>query len=201
MTKSSERILMAAAEQFLAHGYDATRLDEIVSHARVSKTAIYKYYGGKRELFIALAEYLSNQLLAQTTSNKPFTIAAREDLEKILRNVGRDYLDCALSHDNLAKFRMTLAMANRVEEVAQKFYYLGHVELCKYIARYLHAANDANITAIQQPGRAAAHFLALLRSEIHLRAVFDISYHPSPEDKTEAIEEAVNLFLHGYLSA
>ncbi len=200
MTKSSERILMAAAEQFLAHGYDATRLDEIVSHARVSKTAIYKFYGGKRELFIALAEYLSNQLLAQTTNNKPVRISTLADLEKILGNVGRDYLNCALSHDNLAKFRMTLAMANRVEEVAQKFYYSGHVELCKYVARYLDAANEANITSINRTPRAAAHYLALLRSEVHLRAVFDISYHPDEEEKAEAIDEAIKLFLHGYLT-
>ncbi len=195
---TSKRILIAAADEFINNGYDNTRLDEIVRKAHVSKTAIYKYYGGKRELFIALAEHLTEDMLRLTKEPKDFKISTIEDLKLILKNIGQDYLNCALHKDNIAKFRMSLTMADRMDEVPKLFYYMGHARLCQFIARYFQAASDANLLKINNAERAAGQYLALLRSDNHLRAVFDVDYNVTKTEKEENINEAVELFLNGY---
>ncbi|GJM02504.1 MAG: hypothetical protein DHS20C08_10050 [Rhodomicrobium sp.] len=193
-----ERILLAAADEFLSYGYDNTKLDEIVKKAHVSKTAIYKFYGGKRELFIALAEYLNKDLLKLTLDQRDFRISSLDDLEKILRKIGHDYLTCALEKDNISKFRMALSMATRVEEVSKQYFYMGQIRLCEFIARYFKAAMEAKVIAYCDPEKAASHYVALLRADSHLRTVFDVDYQATEDDIKEAIDQAVKIFLYGY---
>lgn len=198
MTDMRERILEAAEEQFLIYGYDSTRLDEIVSNAHVSKTAIYKIFGGKRELFIALAEDLTEQLLEKTLKNQDFSITSNQQLKVILENIGHDYLECILQPKNLAKFRLFLSMATKIEEVSKQFYQSAHIKLCAYLKKYLDEATKSGIVEIDDTHCAACFLLALLRSEIHQKALFDINYQPTTADIEEAIVHSVSLFLRGY---
>jgi AcrR family transcriptional regulator len=194
---TSTRILLAAAEEFISNGYDNTKLDEIVRKAQVSKTAIYKYYGGKRELFIAIAEHLTEDMLRLTKNPKDFKITSIDDLKNILKRVGQDYLTCALNKENILTFRMSLTMANRIEEVSKLFYYMGHLQLCQFIARYFQAASDANLLKINDAERAAGHYLALLRGDTHLRAVFDPDYKMTEQEMEESIDDSIEIFLNG----
>ena len=47
-------IAAAAAERFAARGYDATTLDEIAAAAGVTKPILYRHFGSKQELYMAL---------------------------------------------------------------------------------------------------------------------------------------------------
>ena len=49
-----ESILVAAAERFAARGYDATTLDEIAAVAGVTKPILYRHFGSKQDLYLAL---------------------------------------------------------------------------------------------------------------------------------------------------
>jgi len=48
-----QQILTAATELFAASGYYGTSTREIARVAKVNETSIYRYYPGKRELFLA----------------------------------------------------------------------------------------------------------------------------------------------------
>ena len=58
-------ILGAARRCFSEAGYHETRVDEIARRAGLSKGAIYWYFNGKRELFLALFERYLEELAAQ----------------------------------------------------------------------------------------------------------------------------------------
>ena len=47
-------IAAAAAERFAERGYDATTLDEIAAAAGVTKPILYRHFGSKPELYMAL---------------------------------------------------------------------------------------------------------------------------------------------------
>jgi TetR/AcrR family transcriptional regulator of autoinduction and epiphytic fitness len=49
--RKRQAILKAAAEQFRAHGFEATSVDKIAAAAGVSKRTIYNHFPGKEELF------------------------------------------------------------------------------------------------------------------------------------------------------
>lgn len=193
------RILKAASDQFLLKGYDETRLDDIVKNARVSKTAIYTIFGGKRELFIAISEDLSEQLVHATIDNNKLILNDINELESALSQIGENYLRITLQHDKLANFRMCLSMASRAQEVAKQFYYTGHVRINDYLSKYLEAADKANLLNISNSKLAACQFLSLLRGDTHLRALFDIDYSPPETLIQEIAQRSVNLFMKGYV--
>ncbi|RJO74769.1 TetR/AcrR family transcriptional regulator [Nocardia panacis] len=68
------RLLVAAgAELFAEHDYDAVRMEEVAAAAGVSRALLYRHFPNKRELFVAVYEHASAQLLVETEldPNKP----------------------------------------------------------------------------------------------------------------------------------
>lgn len=66
LPRSARRVqlLGAAREVFVAQGYHAAAMDEIAERAGVSKPVLYQHFPGKRELYIALIEQHTAELLA-----------------------------------------------------------------------------------------------------------------------------------------
>ncbi len=51
------QILNAAFEVFVKKGYSKTTMDDIVLASKLSKGALYHYYGSKKELFLSLIDH------------------------------------------------------------------------------------------------------------------------------------------------
>lgn len=71
------QLLGAARQVFVAQGYHAAAMDDIAERAGVSKPVLYQHFPGKRELYVALIEHHTQELLAavhraleSTTDNK-----------------------------------------------------------------------------------------------------------------------------------
>jgi AcrR family transcriptional regulator len=84
LPRSARRVqlLGAAREVFVAQGYHAAAMDEIAERAGVSKPVLYQHFPGKRELYIALIEQHTGELLAAvrralaSTSDNKLRVAA-----------------------------------------------------------------------------------------------------------------------------
>jgi AcrR family transcriptional regulator len=76
------QLLGAARAVFVAQGYHAAAMDDIAERAGVSKPVLYQHFPGKRELYLALLELHSEELLAAvhralaSTSNNKQRVAA-----------------------------------------------------------------------------------------------------------------------------
>ena len=55
-TDKREEVLTVASECFLANGYDGTSINVMAREAGISKESIYRYFGSKEELFLAVIE-------------------------------------------------------------------------------------------------------------------------------------------------
>ena len=62
------QLLGAAREVFVAQGYHAAAMDDIAERAGVSKPVLYQHFPGKRELYLALLELHSDELLSSVRS-------------------------------------------------------------------------------------------------------------------------------------
>ncbi len=71
-TTAREKLLAAAQELMLERGYNATTVDEICTHAGVSKGSFYHFFDSKEELGLATLEAYYNQGIA-TLMSGPFT--------------------------------------------------------------------------------------------------------------------------------
>ena len=82
--RSREEIYQAALEEFGAHGYDGTTVEQICRRHGISKGMMYHYYAGKDELFLpcvertfqALRDHLERE--AERMVQAPFPAAVRD---------------------------------------------------------------------------------------------------------------------------
>ena len=77
------QLLQAAREVFVAQGYHASAMDDIAERAGVSKPVLYQHFPGKYELYLALVDQNSSEIvlavqqaLASTTSYREKVRAA-----------------------------------------------------------------------------------------------------------------------------
>ena len=71
------QIMEAAMKVFTKKGYSNARMDDIVKESGLSKGAIYHYYEGKKEIFLALIEHWETQTFPDFyKSNKKIRTAA-----------------------------------------------------------------------------------------------------------------------------
>jgi AcrR family transcriptional regulator len=66
-----ERILRTAVQLFGKEGYHGTRMSLVASAARVSPKTLYRFFPGKKELFIAARGYATNRLVTDILSVLP----------------------------------------------------------------------------------------------------------------------------------
>jgi AcrR family transcriptional regulator len=94
-----ELILRAAMNRFGATGYDATRLDDIAADAGVTKPILYRHFGSKKGLYLAVLARHREDLptfLADLPADLPF--------DELVRTVLDGWL--AYAHENQRRWRM-----------------------------------------------------------------------------------------------
>lgn len=196
--ETRQRILDAAGKQFLTQGYETTRLEDIVREARVSKTAIYKIFGGKRDLFLALNDVMVNkalQIISQTGNMDATSITT---VQRSLERIGTNYLTNITTKDCLALFRLNLSIAARFKDAALNYYLTGPEQLNKKLTIFFTDINQAGVLNIPNSEIAAEQFSSMIRGTIYQRALLDINYEFTPEYLQEYVEQSVKLFINGH---
>mgnify|MGYP001554678788 CR=1 FL=1 len=71
--RTRERILVAALQEFAAHGFAGARVDFIARRAAINKRMLYHYFGGKEALFRAVLrrKIAERQRWAEASSGEP----------------------------------------------------------------------------------------------------------------------------------
>jgi AcrR family transcriptional regulator len=62
--RTRTEILEVATHEFAERGYDGARVDEIAAQTRTTKRMIYYYFGGKKQLYVAVLERAYAQIRA-----------------------------------------------------------------------------------------------------------------------------------------
>eukprot|EP00439_Symbiodinium_sp_Y106_P089536 s1_g2072.t1 len=70
-TRTRARIIAAAQTIFTEEGFAKAALADIVKKAKVTTGAIYHHFGGKKELFIAVAEHMEQVILDEVAETMP----------------------------------------------------------------------------------------------------------------------------------
>ena len=198
LDETRERILVAAKEQFLTNGYDATRLDDIVRKAHVSKTTIYKIFGGKRELFFALNEAILEDVISSLKIPQTEPTLTLEGVRCYLTKLGTEYLTALTKEERLSLVRLNISIATRFNEAAKNFFNKGPGALQNILSSYFDQIAANNILSIPNSKEAAGQFLSLVRGNHHLRALLDEEYKIAPEAIPTYVDNAVTLFINGH---
>ena len=81
-----EQLIAVATKQFAKFGYDATTTDAIATAAGVTEPILYRHFGSKQELFVAITRSVSEQTIAHWHALAvPATGGPAEQLREIAR--------------------------------------------------------------------------------------------------------------------
>ncbi len=191
-------ILSAGQSLFLANGYQGTSVDQIAASAEVSKQTVYKHFGDKHELLLAIV----NEALDSTVT--PFLgriaeLADSDDLPADLIAVADAYLRAVLAEPVVQLRRLVIGEANRVPALAQLYYDRAPTRTLGAFADCMRRLHTRGLLAVDEPSVAAEHFAFLVVGRCIDQALFcggpqvlagmDVDGH---------IRAAVTLFLAGY---
>jgi AcrR family transcriptional regulator len=105
-----ELILRAAMNRFGASGYDAARLDDIAADAGVTKPILYRHFGSKQGLYLAVLARHREDLPGFLENLPP-----EADLESLARAILDGWL--AYAHENQQRWRMLFRDQGGGEEI------------------------------------------------------------------------------------
>jgi TetR/AcrR family transcriptional regulator, mexJK operon transcriptional repressor len=197
--EKARQVLAAATQVFLSHGFSAATTDMIQGAAGVSKSTVYAHFENKETLFKAVIE-AQCALFAESIREIRFE---RGEVERVLRELGRAYLNIVLSKAGLDLFRVIIAEAPRFPALARTFYLAGPRVIAAVVAEHLASAVESGEIDVQSVGidAAAALFFSLVRSEGQLECLTHPDSPPSPVQIDHWLNVAVTTFLRAFGTA
>lgn len=193
------QILEAAVKVFPEKGYQKTTIQDIAREAGISTSAIYQYFSGKEDLFLALTERISFLDFVEDISVrlKAENVIDIEDLRQTLLELAEAFLDA--HHPNIEVTRLFFAEARRFPEVGAFYCKNLILPVENYLRQYLEGLIQQDVLPKFEV-RLAVHaffgiFLNFILAEEFLFGK-EILAFPT-EDRTARL---VDIFLHGILN-
>jgi len=115
--RRSEQIVAAAFEEFSAHGFAATRLDDVARRARIAKGTIYLHFKNKEILFQAVVRSLIRPLFEEFGGFARELGGSAEDL--LCQFLSRLYAEVVRSEKARRILRLLIAESGNFPQVAE----------------------------------------------------------------------------------
>ncbi|PAU60580.1 TetR family transcriptional regulator [Pseudomonas sp. PIC25] len=210
-----EAILAAAKAVFEEVGFEQATMSEITTRVGGSKATLYRYFDSKEALFRELlrraaSEHRSTvfELLhpcSQMTEDGLPPEAAdvlallnpEADVATVLQAFGERVLKTFHTLEKISAWRMVIAAAND-PEVGRLFYENGPARGIQYVERYFDSVMKAGNLRKTIPRVAAAHFRALVESEVDEPGLFNARPELKDEEIREIVARAVDVFMRAY---
>jgi AcrR family transcriptional regulator len=187
-------LLRAAKELSVEEGVAAPSLDAIIQRAGGSRRSIYTEFGGKAGLIDALIEEVSAEILA------PFAVAGKTgDLRASLIHFARNLISVLISARGVTLARIVLMDALSSHARAAAFFARGPGKGAILLAKILEEARARGEIDIPDCERAANCLIGIVRGNLFMERVLQLSAPPDAEEIEAHIQIAVDIFLNGVI--
>lgn len=186
-----EAILDAAALSFFEHGFAGTAIEQVASHAGVSKVTVYNHFGDKHGLFKAAVEQECEKLRGFfSIESDGGNIRAR------LTAIGHGMV-AFLSRPEMVQFERRIAAETDSDPIiGRAFLDAGPRRMRAQFAAFLAHAHGTGELIVPQPDLAAEQFASLCKGMGDLERRFGAS---ETADRSAArVAAAVEMFLATY---
>lgn len=180
-----ERLLLAAREVFLEHGYDAS-VDTIIRQAGVARQTFYNHFQNKESLFAEVVRDCFLDIVAPLSGHT-------DDLRQSLKNFATLYRQRALSPQGIATYRMLSSQALRFPDMVREVYLLGAGQMLERLAGFLHQAMNNGQLRHDDPAFAAEVLIAMLVGQERSQLLFGVPR--APADELLKVERVLDSFM------
>ncbi|MDB6062903.1 MAG: putative TetR family transcriptional regulator [Verrucomicrobiaceae bacterium] len=183
-------LLNAAAEEFLAHGYEAANIDTIAAAAASTKPALYRRYSSKKTLFEAAMLHLAKDFeidLSYLTDEK-------QTPEDVLLELAQFFHRHIGSAKVLAMSRLLIIEGVRFPTLTVTLRKTVMQSYLPYLIEYFERLNQAGLTRIGDTTEASVIFTTLTGGPFERLLGVKIKR----AEVTAHLIELVRFFLAGY---
>ena len=189
-----EYLLDIAAERFLASGFSAVSVDELVASAGQSKTNVYSWFGGKEGLFLATIDRLLDAMLVPLIDNGFASLPLSEGLRVLADAV----LTIVLGKDALALHRLIIAESQAFPAIGRAWVVAGPERTYRFCADFIAAHQQAGRLRLADPNRAAVFFHDMLTGDLEHRILVGERTMPDAAERDRLIDAVIDVFTRGY---
>jgi AcrR family transcriptional regulator len=195
------QIRRAAVGEFLRKGYASTSVDDIAAAARVSKQTVYKYFGSKEQLFVAIVEATVGDVLDELFARVDPRAGEFDDLEHDLIVMGRRVLELLMQPELLALRRLVTGEGSRFPQLGRAWWHHGPARLIGELAHLLRRLAERGDLVIEDPELDAEQLNWLILSIPLNRAMLSPEQQFSQEQLYRYADAGVRTFLAAHQPA
>ncbi|MFI6154026.1 TetR/AcrR family transcriptional regulator [Kitasatospora sp. NPDC051170] len=195
--RKRQAIIDAALAEFLREGYSAASMDVITARSGVSKATIYKHFGNKERLFLAV---IGGILPTTYEGLKPFnsTIAEARDLRCALITLTLDWARILLRPDIMSLRRLVIGEIDRFPQLGQLWYRVSYDMNNGPLVDAFTELNRRGDLRVPDPALAVQQLVAATLGVPQLVRTFRPEVELDDAELTRVISSGVDLFLAGY---
>ncbi len=182
---SRERLLLAARDVFLEHGYDAS-IDAIIRQAGVARQTFYNHFQNKESLFTEVVRSCFLDIMAPLDGRT-------EDFRQSLKGFAQIFRQRALSPQGIATYRMLSSQAQRFPDMAREVYMQGAGQMLERLAGFLRNAMEIGHLHNDDPVFAAEMLISMLVGQERSQLLFGVQRPPA--DESIKAERVVDCFM------
>jgi AcrR family transcriptional regulator len=184
-----DRLFEIALHEFAEHGYGTTSLNRLVELSGVSKTTMFRRFGNKEGLYLALVERVSADLRRQIARLEMDPGRPEEALERFIEI----FIQAAVINPwGSSLLRLAIAERNRFPTLAASMMSDAN-ETFRILADYMQKLMDQGMLKTGDPLNVTYDFMALLSQGVRM-LLDDVGYLSRP-GRSAAI---VQRFLKGW---
>lgn len=190
-------ILREAQALFLDRGFVGASVEDVAVRAAVSKQTVYKQFGSKAALFVAVVQDMTGQASDRVQVEMPDPITETE-VEDALMGHGERLLNVALAPKLLRLRRLVIAETDRFPELGRALYEGGPGRAIAGLAAALRRWTDRGLLMLDEPMVAATQFNWLVMGDPVNRAMFFGAVHLSASEQERHLTQSIQVFLAAY---
>jgi AcrR family transcriptional regulator len=188
-----EEVLDIATEIFRVKGYEGTSINVMARDAGISKESIYRYFGSKEDLFLAVVERemaVYRQAMLDTISH-----FEGKSLKDALYAVAEATLCVASSERTLALRRLVFQMAANGSKVGSAYFSAGpDVAYRNLLQLFQHYQPESDF----DHDKLCRYFISIVLHRSMLARECGVLPELGPEEVRRRCLEAVEDFLHAF---
>lgn len=187
-----ERILDAAMAAFMERGYGETSTLEIATRAKVSKRALYAFFGSKE----AMLETCIRERVERVRLPSDLPVARdRDELGRLLTTFGTMFLREICRPEVMAVFRLAITEAQRSPQVARTLNVAGREASRNALREILARAQSQGLIGAGDLAEPVQQFFALLWGDLILTLLLRVGRMPDSREISRRAESAATAFL------
>ncbi|MET7300776.1 TetR/AcrR family transcriptional regulator [Embleya sp. NPDC005575] len=195
--RKRQAIIDAALAEFLAEGYTAARIDTITARSGVSKATIYKHFGSKERLFLAVVGGVLPRTYADLEPTRTSILHA-PDLRDALIRLTTDWARILLRPDIMSLRRLVIGELERFPQLGQLWYRVSYDMNNGPLVEAVTELNTRGTLDAPNPELAVQQLVAATLGVPQLMHTFSPNTDIDEADLAEMITSGVDLFLARY---